>query len=95
MHDSNFIFIFRAGRINSEWVSAERYSRDSTIDWSIMKNFEIAAYVGQKLAGQDASDCAQLMDIGQIDKSEGEEEDVNVVQQGRRFERQPQTRARV
>ena len=48
-----------------------------------MKNFEIMcpAYVGEKLAGQDANGGAQHMDIGQIDKSEGEDEDVNAVQQ--------------
>ena len=40
-----------------------------------MKNFEIvSAYVGEKLAGQDANGGAQSMDIGQIDKSEGEGE---------------------
>ena len=47
-----------------------------------MKNFEIvSAYVGEKLAGQDANGGAQPMDVGQIDKSEGEDGDVNAVQQ--------------
>ena len=40
----------------------------------------VSAYVGQNLAGQDANGGAQPMDIGQIDKSEGEDEDVNAVQ---------------
>ena len=35
----------------------------------------VSACVGEKLAGQDASGGAQPMDIGQIDKSEGEDED--------------------
>ena len=49
-----------------------------------MKNFEIVClHVGEKLAGQDANGGAQPMDIGQIDKSEGEDEDVNAVQQRR------------
>ena len=47
----------------------------------------VSAYVGEKLAGQDASGGAQPMDIGQIDKSEGEDEDVNAVQQRRPFDR--------
>ena len=47
----------------------------------------VSAYVGEKLAGQDASAGAQAMDIGQIDKSEGEDEDVNAVQQRRPFDR--------
>ena len=40
-----------------------------------------------KLAGQDASSGAQPMNIGQVDKSEGEGEDVNAVQQRRTFDR--------
>ena len=42
-----------------------------------MKNFEIACLHmwERKLAGQDANSGAQPMDIGQIDKSEGEDED--------------------
>ena len=62
------------------------------MDPSIMKNFEIAclACVGEKLAGQDASGGAQPMDIWQIDKSEGEDEDVNAIQQRRPHERSNQ-----
>ena len=41
----------------------------------------MSAYVGEKLAGQDASGGAQPMDNEQTDKSEGEDEDVNAVQQ--------------
>ena len=56
-----------------------------------MKNFEIvSAYVGEKLAGQDANGGAQPMDIGQIDKSEGEDEDVNAVQRRRPHDRSNQ-----
>ena len=40
----------------------------------------MSAYVGEKLAGQDANGGAQPMDIGLIDKLEGEDEDVNAVQ---------------
>ena len=47
----------------------------------------MSAYVGDKLSGQDASGGAQPMDIGQVDKSEGEDEDVNAVQQRRPFGR--------
>ena len=58
-----------------------------------MKNFEIvSAYVGEKLAGQDANGGAQPMDIGQIDKSEGEDEDINAVQQRRPHDRSIQKR---
>ena len=39
----------------------------------------MSAHVGEKLAGQDASSRAQPMDIGQVDRSEGEDEDVNAV----------------
>ena len=49
----------------------------------------VSAYVGEKLAGQDANG-AQPMDIGQIDKSEGEDEDVNAVQQRRPHDRSNQ-----
>ena len=41
----------------------------------------VSTYVGEKLAGQDMNTGAQPMDIGQTDKSEGEDEDVNAVQQ--------------
>ena len=44
----------------------------------------------RKLAGQDANGGAQPMDIGQIDKSEGEDEDVNAVQQRRPNDRSTQ-----
>ena len=37
----------------------------------------VSAYVGEKLAGQEASGGGQPMDIGQADKSDGEDEDVN------------------
>ena len=40
-----------------------------------------------KLAGQDASSGAQPMNIGQVDKSEGEGEDVNAVIQRRTLDR--------
>ena len=50
----------------------------------------VSAYVGEKLPGQDAIGGAQPMDIGQIDKSEGENEDVNAVQQRRPFDRSNQ-----
>ena len=58
-----------------------------------MKNFElVSAYVGDKLAGQDANSGAQPMDIGQINnnKSEGEDEDVSAVQQRRLHDRSNQ-----
>ena len=47
----------------------------------------VSACVGEKLAGQDANGGAQPIDIGQIDKSEGEDEDVNAVQQRRPHDR--------
>ena len=47
----------------------------------------MCAHVGEKLAGQDASSGVQPMDIGQIDKSEGEDEDVSAVQQRRPHDR--------
>ena len=50
----------------------------------------VSAYVGSKLAGQDASGGTQPTDIGQIDKSEGEDEDVNAVQQRRPADRSNQ-----
>ena len=46
----------------------------------------VSACVGEKLAGQDANGGPQPMDIGQIDKSEGEE-DVSAVQQRRPADR--------
>ena len=58
-------------------------------------NFEelrnrVSAQVGEKLAGQEASGGAQSMDMGQIDKSEGEDEDVSAVQQPRPYDRSNQ-----
>ena len=50
----------------------------------------VSAHVGEKLAGQDASGGPQPMDIGQIDKSEGDVEDVNAVQQRRPSDRSNQ-----
>ena len=50
----------------------------------------VSAYVGEKLAGQDANGGAQPMDIGQIDKYEGKDEDVNTVQQRRPHDRSNQ-----
>ena len=48
------------------------------MELSSMKNFEIvSAYVVDKLAGQGANSGAQPMDVGQIDNSEGEDEDFN------------------
>ena len=43
----------------------------------------VCLHMWEKLAGQDANSGSQPMDIGQIDKSEGEDEDVNAVQQRR------------
>ena len=50
----------------------------------------VFADVGEKLAGQDASSGVQTMDIGHVDESEGEDEDVNAVQQRRPFDRSNQ-----
>ena len=50
----------------------------------------VSANVGEKLAGQDANGGAQPMDIGQVDTSEGEDEDVNAVQQRGPFDRSNQ-----
>ena len=50
----------------------------------------VSAYVGEKLAGQDANGGPQPMDIGQIEKSEREDEDVNAVQQRRLHDRSNQ-----
>ena len=51
----------------------------------------VAAYVGEKLAGQDAYNGVQPMDIGQLDKSDADDEDVNAVQrrQHYRFSQKP------
>ena len=50
----------------------------------------VSAYVGEKLSGQDVNGGAQPVDTGQIDKSEGEDEDVNAVQQRRPHDRSNQ-----
>ena len=50
----------------------------------------VSAFVGEKLAGQDANGGPQPMDTGQIDKSEGDDEDVNAVQQRRPHDRSNQ-----
>ena len=55
---------------------------DGPFQYEELRN-RVSAYVGEKLAGQDANGGAQPVDIGQIDKSEGEDEDVNAVQQRR------------
>ena len=47
----------------------------------------VSSYVGEMLAGQDANGGSQSMDTGQIDKSEGEDDDVNAEQQGRPHDR--------
>ena len=52
---------------------------DGPFNYEELRN-RVSAYVGEKLAGQEASGGAQPMDIGHIDKSEGEDEDVNAVQ---------------
>ena len=59
---------------------------DGPFHYEELRN-RVSAYVGEKLAGQDASGGAQPMDIGQVDKSEGEDEDVKVVQQRRPYDR--------
>ena len=58
-------------------------SRDSLTDLSIMKNFETVFLhtCVRNWLKQDVNGGAQPMDIGQIDKSEGEDEDVSAVQQ--------------
>ena len=55
---------------------------DGPFPYEELRN-RVSAYVGEKLAGQDATG-------GQIDKSEGEDEDVNAVQQRRPFGRSNQ-----
>ena len=62
---------------------------DGPLQYEELRN-RVSAYVGEKLAGQDANGGAQTMDIGQIDKSEGEDEDVNAVQQRRPHDRSNQ-----
>ena len=59
--------------------------------FSIMKNFEIVClHMWEKLAGQYASGGAQSMGIEQIEKSDGEDEDVNAVQHRRPYDRSNQ-----
>ena len=62
---------------------------DGPFHYEELRN-RVSAYLGEKLAGQDANGGAQPMDIGQIDKSEGEDEDVNAVQQRRLHDRSNQ-----
>ena len=64
---------------------------DGPFHYEELRN-RVSAYVGEKLAGQDANGGAQPMDIGQIDKSEGEDKDVNAVQQRRSRDRSNQKR---
>ena len=47
----------------------------------------VSAHVGENLAGQDANCQAPPLDIGQMDKFEGEDDDVNAVQQRRPYDR--------
>ena len=65
-------------------------SRDSSTFHSEHLRNRVSAYVGEKLAGQDANGGTQSTDIGQIDKSEGEDEDFNAVQQSRLHDRSNQ-----
>ena len=62
---------------------------DGSVQHGELRN-RVSASVGEKLAGQDANGGAQPMDIGQIDRSEGEDEDVNAVQQRRPHKRSNQ-----
>ena len=62
---------------------------DGPFHYEELRN-RVSAYVGEKLAGQDVNGGPQPMDIGQIDKSEGEDEDVNAVQQRRPHDRSHQ-----
>ena len=50
----------------------------------------VSAYVREKLAGRNANGGALPVDIGQVDKSEGEDADVNAVQQRRLQDRSNQ-----
>ena len=67
---------------------------DGLFQYEELRN-RVSAYVGEKLAGQDANSGAQPMDIGQNDKSEGEDEDVNAVQQRRPHDRSNQKHKQV
>ena len=55
-----------------------------------MKNFEIACLHMWERSWLDKMQEVELMDIGQIDKSEGKDEDVNAVRQRRPFDRSNQ-----
>ena len=59
---------------------------DGPVHYAELRN-RVSAHVEQTLAGQDVSSGAQPMDIGQVDKSEGEDEEINAVQQRRTFDR--------
>ena len=48
---------------------------DGLFHYEELRN-RVSAYVGENLAGQDANGGAQPMDVGQVDKSEGEDADV-------------------
>ena len=66
----------------------KRYTRAIprwTFNYEELRNC-VSEYVGEKLAGQEASGGAQPLDIGQADKSQGEDEDVNAVQQRRPYD---------
>ena len=56
----------------------------------------VDAYVGEKLAGLETSSGVQPMDIWQLDKSDGDDEDVNAVQrrQHHRFNQKAEARVR-
>ena len=93
-HESNFSEV----AVDSEETAAMR----SMLPKDVLERFfdgpfqyqeprdRVSAYVGEKLAGQDANSGAQPVDIGQIDKSEGENEDVNAVLQRRQHSRSNQ-----
>ena len=59
---------------------------DGFFQYEELRN-RVSTHVGDKLDRQDVNGGAQPMDIGQIDKSEGEVEDVNAVQQRRLHDR--------
>ena len=62
---------------------------DGPFHYEELRN-RVSAYVSENLARQDANGGAQPMDTGQIDKSEGEDEEVNAVQQRRPHDRSNQ-----
>ena len=59
---------------------------DGPFQYEELRN-RVSAKMGEKLAGLDSKTGAQPLDTGQIDKSEGEDEDVNAVQQRRPHDR--------